>query len=311
MARESFYAMGTMITLSTPQRDKGQALADARRCIQTLSNQLSEFEQQSEISELNRAGEATLGEDALAVLEGALEIARETGGAYDPTVLPLKRLWNISNEHDDRQPPEDEEVRRALALVGYDRVRVQGERATLQEGQGIDLGGISKGYAADRAAQILEQAGVRSAIVSLGGNTYVLGTNPDGSPWRVGILDPRGDEAALRLDVSDTAVVTSGDYQQYFEADGVRYHHIFDPHTGYPAQSDLMSVSIVCENAMRADGLSTAVFVMGREKGLAFVQQQPGVEAVLITKDKAVYASPGIRDKITVLNAAYTLKDGQ
>ena len=167
----------------------------------------------------------------------------------------------------------------------------------------LDLGGIAKGYIVDRGLALLAQAGVENAFLNAGGDIAILGTKPDGTPWRVGIRHPRGaDHYIAVLSMTGGAVVTSGDYERTFEAGGQRYHHILDPSTGYPA-GDLTSVTITAPTATEADALSTAVFVLGPERGLALVESLPGVEAVLVTRDLEIMVSTGLVGKIELGSA--------
>ena len=206
--------------------------------------------------------------------------------------------------------PSDDEIEAALALVGYQGVTVSGSDIKLaQSGMMLDLGGIAKGYAADEAVKIYEEYGVQSALLNLGGNIYAYGTKPDGSAYRIGLRDPDGDAGtyAAVVSVSDTSVVTSGVYERYFEQDGQVYHHIFDPDTGYPADNGLLAVTVVCQSSTLADALSTALFVMGPDDGLATAESMDGVEAVFFTDDMCIFATSGLIDRIEITNETYTL----
>ena len=165
----------------------------------------------------------------------------------------------------------------------------------------MDLGGIAKGYAGDEAIKIYKKYGIKSAYINLGGNVVVLGTKPDGKPWRIGVQNPRAENGFYIgiVEVADKAVVTSGDYERFFEENGKRYHHILDPKTGRPADSGLISSTIVTDVSMDADALSTAAFVLGLEKGRALVESLEGVEAIFVTKDKEVYVTDGLRNSFT------------
>jgi thiamine biosynthesis lipoprotein len=177
-------------------------------------------------------------------------------------------------------------------------------------GQSVDLGGIAKGYAGDEAIKIYKKHGIKSAYVNLGGNVVTLGTKPDGTPWRIGIQNPRAQNGYYlgTVEVTDKAIVTSGDYERYFEADQIRYHHILDPQTGYPADSGLMSATVVTDVSVDADALSTAVFTLGLEKGMAMVKSLKGVEAILVTKDKEIYITEGIKSSFTFTDGSKEFK---
>ena len=210
-----------------------------------------------------------------------------SGGAFCITLEPVLALWDF---HDSASPkPTDEQLAEALQLVDDDRLVLSGDRmVTLPAGMAIDLGGIAKGYIADKIAGLVQYR-VSGAVLNFGGNVYVVGLKPNGSLFNVGIRDPQGDaeESLLVFSCSDTAVVTSGIYERYVEYDGVRYHHILDPETGSSAMNDLASATIVSESSLTADAIATVCMVLGSEKALAFLQEN-GYDGLLITRDNQV-----------------------
>lgn len=238
--------------------------------------------------------------DVLTMVELSQEYNKITGGAFDITVGPLMDLWSFS-----RQPsvPPEKLLRERLSLVGMDKVVIDknGKSVFLtRKGMSLDLGAVAKGYAAEKAAGILKEKGITQGIINAGGNVVVLGKKGNETPWKLGIQNPRdGDSLIGVLDIHDQAVVTSGDYQRYFEKSGVRYHHLLDPSTGKPAR-DLISVTVVCDSSARADILSTALFVMGKEKGMELLSRLHGVEALFVSRDKEITVTPGLEDKIQV-----------
>lgn len=228
------------------------------------------------------------------------------GAAFDITVAPLVKAWGIGTEH--ARVPSDEEIKALLPLVNYLDVQVDeaSNTASLRKpGQMADLGGIAKGYIGDLAMRIYKKNGITSAFVNLGGNVVVLGRRPDGTPWKVGIQDPRGQNGEIVgfVDAVDQAVVTSGDYQRYFIQDGKRYCHILDPHTGTPADSGLMSVTIVAASSTDADGLAKA-YVIGLKQGLELVKRYGKAEAIFIANDKKIYVTPGLKGKFHLEDGA-------
>ena len=289
-----FFAMDTFMSVKV-LGDNGEALAQACESeVNQLESVLSRTREDSEIWKVNHADGApvALSEDGTDVLAKALALSQATGGAYDPTVAPLTDLWGIGTEN--ARVPAQSEIDAALALVGTDKVHEDGGTVTVDAGTEIDLGGIAKGYAADRCAAILRD-GEADGLLVLGGNIYAVGTN-GGKDWVIGIADP--DDSAnylAAIAVHDQSVVTSGDYERYFEQDGKRYHHIFDPATGYPADSGLRSVTVIDANSTRADAYTTALFIMGLDKGMAFCEEN-GVAAVFVTADKQVYTTGAVAD---------------
>ncbi len=304
-------AMDTFMTLTAYGSSQDEALDAAVEEIQRLEALFTVGSEDSEVSQLNREGSAVLSEDTAALVERALEIYDSTGGAFDITVSPLMELWGFTTQ--DYQVPEAADIQSTLALVGADRVTYDADTSTvtLGEGQSIDLGGIAKGYTSQRLMELFDEMGVASAMVSLGGNIQCLGTKPDGSLWRVGIQDPVGSEGAIVavIEVEDQAVITSGSYERYFtdEDTGETYHHILDPATGYPADSGLISVTIVTSDGTLGDALSTALFIMGLEEGTAYWQAHSDeFQAVFIDADSNLYVTEGLEDSVEA-DGGYTL----
>lgn len=276
--------MDTVVTLEA--YGDSAALDAAQAEILRLEQLFSIGEPQSDVARLNAQGTLTLSSETAALLAAAREISVASGRALDVTIGPVVRLWGWY----DGSPtvPEAAELTAALALVDYERLRLEGLDAALEKpGMAVDLGGIAKGYAAGSAAKVLHDQGVTSALLNLGGNIRAVGAKPDGSPWIVGIADPQDPSSYCgTVEVTDCAVVTSGDYQRYFTQDGQTYHHIFDPETGFPADTGLRSVTVLCEDDTWADGLSTALFVLGLQDGAALWRSCPvDFEAVFLTDD--------------------------
>ena len=213
-------------------------------------------------------------------------------------MAPLVTLWGITT--DSPQVPRQEQIDALLPLVGTEHVTLEGTRVTLDEGCAMDLGGIAKGYASDRLADIFAQYGVDSALVSLGGNVYARGAKPGGQAWSVAVQHPEQEGYAAMLSLSDAFAVTSGGYQRYFTGpDGTVYQHILSPKTGWPVQGDLLSVTIVADSGTMADAYSTALYVMGLAAAEDFWRQTGGFDMVLISKDGRVLYTPGLADRLT------------
>ena len=290
-------AMDTAMTLTAYGGQGEAALADAQDLILDLEGLLSTTDQDSELYALNQGETVTLSPDTRQVLEQALDLCRDTGGALDITIYPVVRAWGFTTGQ--YQVPDAAALSALLERVDYAQVQLTGDTLTLPEGVQIDLGAVAKGYTGDRLMELFRQAGVASAYINLGGNVQVLGSSPDGDPWRIGIQDPEGEDYAAVVEVTDQAVVTSGSYERYFEQDGVRYGHIIDPSTGYPADSGLASVTIVSSSGTLADALSTALFVMGPDRAAEYWRGRDDFDFILIGEDGSITISEGIEDSFS------------
>ncbi len=247
-----------------------------------------------------------LSEEFADMLRRCLQLYEDSQGAFDVTIGRAVRLWDIDQwaageQEGEFRPPEPAAVRQALAASGSDKIRLwegQQLRIFLPEGMELDLGAAGKGLALERLQELLDGTeGISGAVISLGGSVLTYGTKPDGSCWRVGIADPEDSASyvgVLELE-GQWCVSTSGDYERYVEADGVRYHHILDPATGYPADSGVRGVTVLSKEGLIGDGLSTACFILGPEKGLALADRY-GAEALFILENGEVIMSEGMRD---------------
>ena len=297
------FAMDTYMTFVAIGDGADDVLTDLSRTVNTLESSLSRTVDTSEVSRLNRDGSAVWDEDGAQLLSWALQHSQETDGAFDITIAPLVELWGITS--DSPRVPSQAEIDALLPLVGYEHVH-QSEfcSISLDEGCSVDLGGIAKGYAADLLRAQLEKEGVTSATLDLGGDVFVMGRKTDGSDWRIAVKDPADTESYLGVvSAADKFIVTSGVYERYFEENGVRYHHILDPKTGCPAESGLVSVTVLCENCAWADALSTACFVLGPDGALALrddlADQGTDFELILATDDGRVLYTDGLADAFT------------
>lgn len=293
------FAMDTYMTFVAIGDGADDVLTDLSRTVNTLESSLSRTVDTSEVSRLNRDGFAVWDEDGAQLLSWALQHSQETDGAFDITIAPLVELWGITS--DSPRVPSQAEIDALLPLVGYEHVH-QSEfcSISLDKGCSVDLGGIAKGYASQQVADILQAHGVTSAVVSLGGNVYVCGAKPDGSAWNVGIQDPTSSGYAATVALTDCFAVTSGGYQRYYVAeDGTVYQHIIDPRTGRPADSDLLSVTVISDDGTAADAYSTALYVMGEQEAVSFWRAHGGFELILITADGRLLYTPGLSDAIT------------
>ncbi len=245
------------------------------------------------------------------ILETALKISDMTDGAYDPTVGILTDLWDIKNAS---APPAPQKITEALSHVGWDKVEITDEGVSKKDSQlSIDLGGIGKGYAAQKVLEYLESTDIEYGLISMGGNVGVFGKKTDGTPFKIGIRDPDDSKAVAGYVTLDSGfVAVSGDYERYMISDGVRYHHIFDPKIGYPASSGLRSVAVICNNGSAADAFSTALFVMGVDKSLEFYKTSPiKFEAVFITDKNEIILTDGLKNesRFELYGDKFTLAD--
>ncbi len=290
------YYLDTVITLTAYVEDP-QILKDALEECGRYENLLSRPEEGSDVWRINHADGAAVevSGDTIAVLECANRISGLSGGAFDASIAPVSTMWDFTSG--SAVLPDAEAIAQAAGLVDYTKIRIEGNRVTLPAGMMIDLGGIAKGYIADQIRNYLEKRGVKSAILSFGGNVVAIGTKPDGSQWTIGIqdIDKGTGTSMLKTRSSGGSVVTSGIYERGFDLDGVRYHHLLSPDTGWPVQNELASVTIISESSMEGDALSTAAFVLGPEKGMELIEGMEGIEAVFIARDRTVTGTSGVK----------------
>lgn len=294
------YAMDTVMTLEAYGQNADAALDAAVAEIERLDALWSIASSDGEIAQLNAEKQITASADTLALLTRAKEISAATDGLFSTTIAPLMDAWGFTSG--DYRVPDEAELSALLAHVDDEEIAISDSTVTIPADAKVDLGGIAKGFTSARVMEIFHENGIENGILSLGGNVQALGTKPDGSLWRVGLQDP-ADERALfaTLELADKAVITSGAYERNFEQDGVVYHHIIDPRTGYPAESGFSSVTIVSDDGTLADGLSTALFIMGKEAAVEFWRShRDDFDMVLLADDGAVTVSAGIADALTL-----------
>ena len=294
----SFLAMDTAMDLTI--YGDADLPGQVQGLIDDLEGQLSVTDPDSQIYAVNARGSGTLTGRADTLMGQALDLCRRTGGALDLSIYPVVRAWGFTTG--DYQVPSDDDLATPTALVDYTRIDYDpaSGAVSLPEGMEIDLGSVAKGYAGREAAQLLRQAGFSSALLNLGGNIQTVGSRPDGDPWQIGVKDPSTGQPMMVLSIRDQAVVTSGGYERYFQQDGRTYWHIMDPATGRPAESGLRSVTIVGDDGLVCDGLSTALFVMGLERAAQFWAGSDDFEAIFVTDDGSVYLTQGLTDRFAL-----------
>jgi len=254
-----------------------------------VDHKFSSLNPDSPVYAFNNFNEPITDEEIIGLIQTALDVGEESGGNLDITIFPLIELWGFFGETPD--VPEQEKIDEYLKTVGLNNLSIDnGKLVKRDENVKIDLGAIAKGYAIREALSVLKREGIESALINAGGDIYALGTI-EGRPWKIGIQNPRGDGVIGVIELTDQAVVTSGDYERYFEKDGRRYHHILDPGTGYSAEG-IASVTVITGDPVLADAWSTALFVMGKEKGLELMKNNTSFETMMITDDgERLYSS--------------------
>ena len=302
-------AMGTELRLTAWTGDTAGAL-EAFEVVyaefERLEGLMSTWREDSEVSRVNAAAGGSplpVSREVLDVLLLSRQISEWTGGKFDITFGALSDFWNFNHDGTDRVPDMDA-VRARLPLIAWEDVEIDEAAGTVRlprSGMSFNLGGIGKGYAVDRAVAILRDAGLGNFLIQAGGDLYV-GGQPKGRPWRLGIQDPRssGGTPFAVMDLADATFSTSGDYERFFIRDGRRYHHILDPDLGEPAMAS-RSVTIVTSQAVLADALSTGVFIVGPEAGMALIERLDDVEGVIVDADNQLHISSGLVDQLTVL----------
>ena len=293
------FAMDTYMSLTAYGAKAEDAVTEAIHEIQRLDAMFSVGNTDSDVTTANMQGSATVSDETAYLVEQSLEISRKTDGAFDITIYPVMELWGFTTKN--YKVPQADELQETLKRVSYENVSLKDHELVLKNNAQIDFGGIAKGYTSSRVMQIFKEYGIEHGMVNLGGNVQTLGTKTDGTAWRVAIQSPQGGNQYLGvLETSDQAVITSGGYERYFEENGVTYHHIIDPKTGYPSDSDLTSVTIVCADGTKADALSTSFFVMGLQKAESFYENTDlDFDVILLTKDNQIYISEGIAQNFT------------
>lgn len=300
-SESEIFALDTAITLKVYGSKRVVVLKKLEDKINELDDMLSTGKETSEVSRLNRSGEAVLSPTVANLVKRSLDIYKKTDGLFDITIYPLMELWGFPTKN--YRVPSEKEIEEKLKLVGSDKIDFNEETRKISfknKGMEIDFGGIGKGYITDELVKILTDEKVESAIINLGGNVFGFRKKPDGSLWNIAIRDPNEPDkymATIRLE--DSAVITSGGYERYFEENGIIYHHILDPRTGKPSESGLKSVSIISKDGTLADALSTSLFIMGEEKAIGYWKENgSNFDILLMTKDNRLIVSAGIKDKV-------------
>lgn len=306
------FVLGTACSVNLFGRGTREAYRKIFDRLREIESAMSANMEDSDLGRINAAAglEAVAAQpDTIGTLKRAVYFAELTGGAFDPTVGPLVKLWGIGSGSE--KIPGEDEIAAALSLVNWRDIVIDEDAETVflaRPGMELDLGAIAKGYAADEAARIIGEAGIERALIDLGGNILVYGAKEDGSSWRVGVQDPTAGRGAYIgiAEVTDKTLVTSGVYERFFESGGRRYHHILSTRTGYPVDTGLLSVTVISGNSMNADALSTSLFALGYEAGRALAESMENTEAVFIFADRSVRGTSGAFEQFTLANGDFT-----
>lgn len=298
--------MDTLVTVTVvagSDKKADQAIEKTFSVIERFGDKIDFFKDTSELSSINRnagVGPVKVSPETLGVIERAIYIARISEGAFDPTIGPEIKMWDFFK----KIRPADDAIRNNLSLVNYRDIVVNRDNATVflrRKGMLMDLGGIAKGYAADLALADLKKGGISAGIIAAAGEIRAFGFKPDGTPWNIGIKNPRQksdtDELLAKARLSDKAVSTSGDYERFFVEDGKRYHHILNPKTGYPADQ-CRSVTVISNDGLFADGFATSLFVLGPDRGMKLAMDR-GVDVLIVDKDGVIHTTPGLKKMVT------------
>jgi thiamine biosynthesis lipoprotein len=292
--RRTRFLMDTQCTIQVlGGNEAGRAAVRALDRMQALAIKLNALDPESPLHAFNREGSPVADGEVVELMETALRVSADSGGAFDVTVFPLVELWGFHGG--SPRVPDPAEISGRLSQVGWRGLEISGNTLVKRcRAAAVDLGGIAKGYVVGAAAKLLQNAGVTAGLIDAGGDIFALGRPPDRS-WKVGIRHPRSGGVLGVVRVADLAVFTSGDYERVFEQEAVRYHHVLDPRTGYPARG-LASVTVVCPDPVLADALATAVLVLGGTGGLELIEHTPDAEALVVDASGELHFSRSFRE---------------
>lgn len=299
-----FFAMDTFITCQVLARDQAlaeEALNRIEEAFLEIDRLTNRFKSESDVFAVNQnAGIApvNVNPDVFSIVATSIKWSDTTEGAFNILIGSTMDLWGFGS--DNPKVPTEKDLAESLTKTDYHRIVLDSEKSTIflsEKGMVMDLGGVAKGYATDKAVGALKELGIKKALINAGGNVYAMGTRADGTPWRVGVQDPKDPQGIVALlEATDVALVSSGDYQRYFEVDGIRYHHILDPATGYPSRASV-GTTVIMKSATVADILSTALFVKGSSEGIRLAESLAEVDAAMILiQEGGIYGTKSLND---------------
>ncbi len=301
-SNDTFFAMDTTISLIAYGQNAETGIEEGRKVVETLDSTLSTGNEKSQVSKLNRDGRAVFDKTGKFLMKKSLNLYKETSGFFDISIYPVMESWGFTTKN--YKVPTDDELQDVIQLVNASKIdfdNKNGKVSFKKDGMKIDFGGIAKGYTSEQVIKAYKKAGVKSGLVNLGGNVQTLGKKPSGKGWKVAIQNPNKNKSFLGvLESSDEAIISSGDYERFFVENGKRYHHIIDPRTGKPTSNELQSVTIVSKDGTIADGLSTSLFIMGKDKAIEFWKSHSkDFQIILFTKDEKLIVSDGLEKRFS------------
>lgn len=306
----NIFVFDTIVDITISDHYTEELENDIRNELERLELKFSRYIETSEISKINNnSGKIQVISDELnMVLQEAINYSNLSEGMFDITLGPIIDLWSIGSEM--QNVPSETSINQMLEYVDYQQIKINDNEIFILEGMSLDFGGILKGYAADQIKIIFDENNVSSGIINLGGNVYVHGKK-ENEDWRVGIRNPLGesDEHLGILNISDKSIVTSGPYERYFIDNNIRFHHLFNPFTGYPAENQIEGVTIVSDRSIDGDALSTSIYTMGIKKGLVLIKELEGVDCIIITKENDIYMTEGLKNNFVLTNGQFIIKD--
>ncbi len=314
---KSEFLMDTVVDMKVHGINAKDGIEASFDRMEEIERKMSKTVEESDVYKINESGAeqwVEIDKSTFKVIKKAVDYGKITEGKFDPTIAPLVDIWGIGTEN--AKIPNENEINKAKSLINYKDLLLDEDNNRVKfskENMSIDLGGIVKGFAADEVRKVLESYNIKSAFVNLGGNVLTVGSKEDGSLWKIGIQDPRKHRGSVMaaLEMEDKTVVTSGNYERYFEEDGVIYHHILNPETGKPTRNNLLSVSIITNDSFEADVLSTSAFIMGLDEGRKLIEEREEIEAIFVTEKNHVYLTSGLKDKVEIINSDFEIIEGE
>ncbi len=289
------FAMDTIMDLYVYGENSNEVLNLAEKEIRRIDNMLKKDNPQGEIYILNKEKMAEVSSETADIIDFALYISNETDGAFDISISPVMDLWGFYNQKFN--VPDKNDIVKELERVNYKNIKVNENNISIKNNSQIDLGGIAKGFTSDSIIKIFKENNMKSGLISLGGNVQSFGLKPNGEKWKVGIQNPDENSSIIgSLETEESAIITSGGYQRYFEENGIKYHHIIDTKTGFPANSGIKSATVISKSGILADGFSTSLFAMGLEKSINLWKSRNDFDFIIETSDNKIYITEGLEN---------------